>query len=203
MTMVGAQAADLPSKKAAPATYVKICDAYGAGFFFIPGTDTCIKIGGRVRYDLGYAPKGDYYGNATSTVTYAESADAVTGAAWSATSAATLTKAAVNAGAGSKTAPTAPAASTDNGKKSAIPHPRCLQLWRVPFCWRRPIMAAPCGIGSRRRADRQIVTLQGAAPPQPHAPVPRLHPPGFPGLSLIWRRCVPVAPTPEPRKAQH
>ena len=45
MTMVGAQAADLPSKKAAPATYVKICDAYGAGFFFIPGTDTCLKAG--------------------------------------------------------------------------------------------------------------------------------------------------------------
>ena len=34
--VVGAQAADLPSKKAAPATYVKICDAYGAGFFYIP-----------------------------------------------------------------------------------------------------------------------------------------------------------------------
>ena len=27
LTVVGAQAADLPSKKAAPATYVKICDA--------------------------------------------------------------------------------------------------------------------------------------------------------------------------------
>ena len=64
--VAGAQAADLPSKKAAPATYVKICDAYGAGFFFIPGTDTCVKLGGRVRYDIGYAPKGNYY---TSTGT--------------------------------------------------------------------------------------------------------------------------------------
>jgi len=54
MTMVGAQAADLPSKKAAPATYVKICDAYGAGFYTIPGTDTCIKVGGRVRVDYDY-----------------------------------------------------------------------------------------------------------------------------------------------------
>ncbi len=60
VAVAGAQAADLPSKKAAPATYVKICDAYGAGFFFIPGTDTCVKLGGRVRYDIGYAPKGDY-----------------------------------------------------------------------------------------------------------------------------------------------
>jgi hypothetical protein len=30
---------------------VKVCDAYGAGFFYIPGTETCLKIGGYVRYD--------------------------------------------------------------------------------------------------------------------------------------------------------
>ncbi len=54
-----AQAADLPSKKAAPATYVKICDAYGAGFFFIPGTDTCVKVGGYVRYEAQYTPGQD------------------------------------------------------------------------------------------------------------------------------------------------
>ena len=40
----GAQAADLPMRKAAPVEYVKVCDAYGAGFFYIPGTDTCIKV---------------------------------------------------------------------------------------------------------------------------------------------------------------
>jgi hypothetical protein len=34
----GAQAADLPATKAAPIEYVRICDAYGAGFFYIPGT---------------------------------------------------------------------------------------------------------------------------------------------------------------------
>ncbi|RFB80838.1 porin [Methylovirgula sp. 4M-Z18] len=45
----GAYAADLPSKKAAPAEYVKICSAYGAGYFYIPGTDTCLKIGGYLR----------------------------------------------------------------------------------------------------------------------------------------------------------
>ena len=58
-TVVGAQAADLPSKKAAPATYVKICDAYGAGFFFIPGTDTCVKLGGYVRAQYDYTPGKD------------------------------------------------------------------------------------------------------------------------------------------------
>jgi hypothetical protein len=59
MTMVGAQAADLPSKKAAPATYVKICDAYGAGFYTIPGTETCIKVGGYTRYEVQYTPAKD------------------------------------------------------------------------------------------------------------------------------------------------
>jgi len=48
--VAGAQAADLPVRKAAPAVeYVRICSAYGAGFFFIPGTDTCLRISGRVR----------------------------------------------------------------------------------------------------------------------------------------------------------
>jgi hypothetical protein len=44
----GAQAADLPVK-AKPVQYVKICSLYGAGFFYIPGTDTCLKIGGFAR----------------------------------------------------------------------------------------------------------------------------------------------------------
>ncbi|MFJ5370762.1 porin, partial [Bosea sp. CER48] len=47
--VAGAQAADLPSRKAAPVEYVRVCTAYGAGFFYIPGTDTCLRISGRVR----------------------------------------------------------------------------------------------------------------------------------------------------------
>jgi len=54
VAVAGAQAADLPSKKAAPATYVKVCDAYGAGFFVIPGTDTCVRVGGYVRAEYQY-----------------------------------------------------------------------------------------------------------------------------------------------------
>ena len=42
-----AQAADLPV--AEPVEYVKVCNAYGAGYHFIPGTDTCLKISGYVR----------------------------------------------------------------------------------------------------------------------------------------------------------
>jgi len=50
----GAQAADLPMKKAAPVEYVRVCSVHGAGFFYIPGSDTCIKIGGRVRAEYRY-----------------------------------------------------------------------------------------------------------------------------------------------------
>jgi hypothetical protein len=46
----GAQAADLPVKAKA-VEYVRVCSLYGAGFWYIPGTDTCIKIGGYVRID--------------------------------------------------------------------------------------------------------------------------------------------------------
>lgn len=54
-----AQAADLPVTKAAPVEYVRVCSAHGAGFFYIPGSDTCIKFAGRVRADYTYAqPRG-------------------------------------------------------------------------------------------------------------------------------------------------
>ena len=53
--VAGAQAADLPVKKAAPAVeYVRVCTAYGAGFFFIPGTDTCLRLSGRARGEYQY-----------------------------------------------------------------------------------------------------------------------------------------------------
>ncbi len=48
----GAQAADL--SVAEPVDYVKVCDAFGAGYWYIPGTDTCLKIGGYVRMDISF-----------------------------------------------------------------------------------------------------------------------------------------------------
>src|ERR1700755_2975199 len=53
VAMAGAQAADLPVKAKA-VEYVRICSPYGAGFFYIPGTDTCIKIGGYLRADTTF-----------------------------------------------------------------------------------------------------------------------------------------------------
>src|SRR4030081_2781920 len=49
----GAHAADLPVKAKA-VEYVRICSLYGAGFFYIPGTDTCIKLGGYLRVDTTF-----------------------------------------------------------------------------------------------------------------------------------------------------
>jgi len=61
LAVAGAQAADLPARKAAPVEYVKVCSAYGAGFWFIPGTDTCIRVGGYVRAEYQYTPGHDIY----------------------------------------------------------------------------------------------------------------------------------------------
>jgi len=49
----GAQAADLPVKAKA-IEYVRICSLHGAGFWYIPGTDTCIKVGGYLRVDTTF-----------------------------------------------------------------------------------------------------------------------------------------------------
>jgi hypothetical protein len=57
VAVAGAQAADLPVK-AKPIEYVKVCTAYGEGFFYVPGTDTCIKIGGYVRQDVYFGQAG-------------------------------------------------------------------------------------------------------------------------------------------------
>lgn len=61
----GAKAADLPG--AEPVEYVKVCDAYGAGFFYIPGTETCLQIGGFARLELtsGERVNDDEHANRT------------------------------------------------------------------------------------------------------------------------------------------
>jgi len=53
----GAQAADLPVKAKA-VEYVKVCSLYGVGFYYIPGTDTCIRIGGHLRSEIGWNSGG-------------------------------------------------------------------------------------------------------------------------------------------------
>src|SRR6266478_6592148 len=53
VAVAGAQAADLPVK-AKPVEYVKICSLYGDGFYYIPGTDTCIQLGGNTQADYNW-----------------------------------------------------------------------------------------------------------------------------------------------------
>lgn len=51
-TVPAARGAELPAAQAAPIEYVRICDAYGAGFFYIPGTETCLRAGGLVLGEI-------------------------------------------------------------------------------------------------------------------------------------------------------
>ena len=63
-----AYAADLPAKKGAPAAKAATgCPAFGAGYFQIPGGDTCIKFSGYAAYE------GSYDATASS---YSQSGDA-------------------------------------------------------------------------------------------------------------------------------
>jgi opacity protein-like surface antigen len=63
----GAQAADaIVAAEPEPMEYVRVCDAFGTGYFYIPGTETCLKVGGRVRFDAQY---GNVYNGADGTFT--------------------------------------------------------------------------------------------------------------------------------------
>jgi porin-like protein len=53
----GTQAADLPVK-AKPVEYVRICSLYGEGFYYIPGSQICLKIGGYAQGDYGWNVTG-------------------------------------------------------------------------------------------------------------------------------------------------
>ena len=71
VAVTAGQAADLPVK-AKPVEYVKVCSLYGAGFYYMPGTDMCIKIGGWVRAEVVYGQVngsltwGPFAGNANN-----------------------------------------------------------------------------------------------------------------------------------------
>jgi len=61
----GAQAADL--SVAEPVDYVRICDAFGTGYWYIPGTDTCLAIHGSVEFSLNWHSLSNvYYGGTHS-----------------------------------------------------------------------------------------------------------------------------------------
>ncbi|RDJ14503.1 porin [Rhizobium grahamii] len=54
----GAQAADaIVAAEPEPVEYVRVCDAYGTGYFYIPGTETCLKIEGYIRFQVDVGPQ--------------------------------------------------------------------------------------------------------------------------------------------------
>ncbi|HXV28895.1 MAG TPA: porin [Sinorhizobium sp.] len=53
----GAQAADaIVAAEPEPMEYVRVCDAFGTGYFYIPGTETCLKISGFIRVQGDFGP---------------------------------------------------------------------------------------------------------------------------------------------------
>ena len=64
---VGAQAADLPMRKSAPVDYVRVCDWTGAGYFYIPGTDTCLNISGFIRAEYAFVNNARVFTPGTGT----------------------------------------------------------------------------------------------------------------------------------------
>ncbi len=70
----GARAADaVVAVEPEPVDYVRVCDVYGKGFYYIPGTETCLSVGGYVRFRVNVAGdpavnlEGDDYQLGTST----------------------------------------------------------------------------------------------------------------------------------------
>lgn len=61
-----ASAADATVIESEPVVYVRVCDAYGAGWFYIPGTETCIKFDGDIRVQYGYVEYDDEVNDETS-----------------------------------------------------------------------------------------------------------------------------------------
>ena len=72
-----AQAADLPTRKAAPVEYVRVCNVGGITGWTLPGSDTCVKFsgyitaqftGGNLETQYNYGSVGDLFTSGTPGV---------------------------------------------------------------------------------------------------------------------------------------
>ncbi|MCL6707472.1 porin [Pseudomonas sp. R2.Fl] len=62
----GAQAADaIVAAEPEPMEYVRVCDAFGTGYFYIPGTETCLRVSGTLRFQVDFGD--DTYDNGVIT----------------------------------------------------------------------------------------------------------------------------------------
>jgi len=58
----GASAADaIIAAEPEPVEYVRVCDAFGSGYFYIPGTETCLRISGYMRFRVFSDDDADSY----------------------------------------------------------------------------------------------------------------------------------------------
>src|SRR5690349_13614417 len=69
VAVTGARAADaVVIAEPEPMEYVRVCDTYGVGFYYIPGTETCLRISGRIRYDIDFQEDDDGWRKRTEAV---------------------------------------------------------------------------------------------------------------------------------------
>ena len=81
ITLSGANAADAVfAAEPEPTEYVKVCDVYGSGFFYIPGTETCLQISGEVRSQITYNRDPDATATTVLNVRRATAAENAPGA---------------------------------------------------------------------------------------------------------------------------
>ena len=64
-----AVATELPARTAAGVEVRRTCTSEGAGFFSIPGTETCLRVSGRVRSDYVVTQARGRYQDASGTRT--------------------------------------------------------------------------------------------------------------------------------------
>ena len=75
-----AQAADLPTRKAAPVEYVRICNVGGITGWTLPGSDTCVKFSGYITAQFeGGNLNNEYNWGSISSLTATPTAAATTG----------------------------------------------------------------------------------------------------------------------------
>jgi hypothetical protein len=59
-----ATAAELPARSAAGVEPMRACASQGAGFFSVPGSETCVRVSGRVRAEYQHVQARTRFENA-------------------------------------------------------------------------------------------------------------------------------------------
>ena len=74
VAVASAQAADLPTRKAAPVEYVRVCNVGGITGWTMPGSDTCVKISGYMTAHYIGGNLSNQYNSASALTTFAAGA---------------------------------------------------------------------------------------------------------------------------------